>query len=132
MRHWLLLVLVLLLTLRGWVGDAMAGQMLHQRAAPVAAQAVDQHQHAHSDATAQGHGHDCDQHAQAPAATGGAQPQSGTDCSTCASCQMCSSVGLAPPLAVEAPTGFSQPVPQTVQRTYASAEPALAFKPPRH
>lgn len=131
MRHGLLLVLVLLLTLRGWVGDAMAGQMLPQRATEVAVQAVDTGQAAHSHAAAHGHGHDCDEHVQAPAAAGETQPQASADCSTCASCQMCSSMGLTPPLAVEASTVFSQPIPQTVQAAYASAEPALAFKPPR-
>ena len=132
MRHWLVLILVLLLTLRGWVGDAMAGQMLAQRAAEVAAQAVDSGQHPHSHSVAHGHGHDCDEPVQSAVGSDEAQPQSAVDCSTCASCQMCSSVGLTPPLAVEAPAGFSQPVPRTLQRAYASAEPALAFKPPRH
>ena len=131
MRRWLVLALVLLLTLRGWVGDAMAGQMLPQRAAEVAVQVVDTGKPAHAHAVGHGHGHDCDEHAQTSPATGPAQPQASADCSTCASCQMCSSMGLTPPLAVEAPSVFSQPLPQTVQAAYASAERALAFKPPR-
>ena len=131
MRRRLLLVLVLLLTLRGWVGDAMAGQMLPQGATVAAVQTVNADEHDHSHAAAHGHGHDCDEHAQAPPANGHAQPQASADCSTCASCQMCSSMGLTPPLAAEAQSVFSQPLPQTVQAAYASAERALAFKPPR-
>jgi len=131
MRRWLLLVIVLLLPLRGWVGDAMAAQMLQQRATAVHA-ATGQHEHA---ATGQhhGHGHDCDEHASAAAVHGEqGEAQAMANCPTCASCQMCSSVALSPTMLLATEHAFSQAPPETAQPAYASAEPELAFKPPRH
>lgn len=129
MRRWLPFLLVLLLSLRGLVGDAMAGQMMAQQlAGPHAAPA------AAAQAMA---GHDCDSHGHAQAA--GAQPQAGDpshsptpeDCPTCASCQVCSSLAMsASPVVTPAlPAVRSQP--QQASASYPSAEPALAFKPPR-
>lgn len=131
MRRWLLLLMVLMLPLRGWVGEAMAGQMLRQHAvATVAAPAPQAHEHqAHAHHAAGGHdhaAHDCDHEGTAKAA----QPHGG--CPTCASCQICSAVALSPPLATGEPEPFTQPRPQTVQLAYASAEPGHFFKPPRH
>jgi hypothetical protein len=119
MRHWLLVFMVLMLPLRGLVGDAMAGQMLQQHTAAAAAVP----------------GHDCaEHHAQAQAAEAPAtavDAQAPADCPTCASCQACSSVALSPTVHTPGPLRASQPPPDTVQRAYPSAEPALAFKPPR-
>jgi hypothetical protein len=143
MRRWLLIVMVLLLPLRGWVGEAMAGQMLQQHAAIVSAAAGESasHVHAHARAEAPAHprgdgraqAHDCD-HAQghAPAASDGAQHANGhADCTTCASCQVCSSVALSSVAWLPAPVAYSHPQPKAAQPSYASAEPALAYKPPR-
>ena len=129
MRRWLLILVVLLLPLRAVVGSAMAGQMLQPHGQ---ADATAVH-HAHA-ATGAPHApaHDCE-HA-APAAGEAAddtQPQAGGDCPTCASCQVCSSVALFPDTFQAPVVGFSQPPPQALQGTYASAEPLLAFKPPR-
>jgi hypothetical protein len=132
MRRWLLLAMILLLPLRGWVGDAMAAQMLQHRAVEIHAAATGSHDH---DAAPQLHGfaHDCDEHARVAATEGEqAQPQAAGDCPTCASCQMCSSVALSPNLFPALGHPFSQPRPEAAQPSYASAEPALAFKPPRH
>jgi hypothetical protein len=143
MRRWLLVVMVLLLPLRGWVGDAMAGQMLQQHVAIVSAvvgqSAPPGQAHAHADASAPAHGgghaqaHDCD-HAQGhvPAAGDGGQHANGhADCPTCASCQVCSSVALSSVAWLPAPVAYSHPQPQADQPSFASAEPALADKPPR-
>lgn len=127
MRRWLLLVMVLLLPLRGWVGEAMAGEMLQQHVAAMSSQ----HHAAPAPAA-----HDCDHHgsAAAPAEVDEAaqQPmQPDGDCATCASCQACSSVALWPPLPVlDAPTAI-QSAPHGGQGSFSSAEPVLAFKPPR-
>ena len=133
MRRWLLLVMVLLLPLRGWLGEAMAGEMLQQEVvgvvqhhAAAAAHDCDHHgggaahphqpHHPHAP-----HGHDHDE----------AQAQPGGDCPTCAACQVCPSVALWPPAPAIVATGFHHPPPQDVQPAFTSAEPLLAFKPPR-
>lgn len=129
MRRWLLVFLVLLLPLRGWVGEAMAGQVLHERMEQVqVAEAA-----MHAQGAVQPHHHDGDG---APHAHHGvvAQADAATahgDCGTCASCQVCSSVALSPSVPIIATGGFSQPRPETSQRAYTSAEALLAFKPPR-
>jgi len=131
-RRWLLVFLVLLLPLRGWVGEAMAGQMQEQRLAAAAAQqehgAGHGHHHAgghHADDEAAALSGDAHHEAAAPAAA------SNHDCGTCASCQACSSFALSPSLPVIPAAGFSQPRPQSPQRAYTSVAPDLAFKPPR-
>ena len=132
MRRWLLLLVVLLLPLRGWMGDAMAGQF-----AVHAAAAVQSHVHAVEHAAPPLQAHDCADHAhaapvQAQPAADAAGPQADGDCPTCASCQACSSVALSPASAGPAATVFSHPRPQTAHAAFASAEPAHFFKPPRH
>ena len=130
MRRWLLVFLVLLLPLRGWVGEAMAGQVLHERKAQVQladAAAV------HAQRAAQNHHHDGEgaPHAHHGLVAPGDAATAHGDCGTCASCQVCSSVALSPSVPVIAAGGFSQPRPETPQRAYTSADAVLAFKPPR-
>lgn len=133
MRRWLPFVLVLLLSLRGLVGDAMAGQMLAQQlATPPSAPAAAARMMA---------GHDCDSHGHEQAASAqlqageplqaGDASQAPQDCPTCASCQVCSShaMSASPVVAPALPAARSQP--QRASAAYPSAEPALAFKPPR-
>ena len=124
MRRWLLLIMVLLLPLRGWVGEAMAGEMLRQQVAV-------QQQH-HAGATA-GAAHDCEHqgHAMEADEQAQAQPPAAEHCPTCAACQVCSSVALSAPVRPLAMTGFHHPAPLHVQPAFSSAEPVLAFKPPR-
>lgn len=127
MRRWLLVLMVLLLPLRGWVGEAMAGQVLQERVAhvhqvPAAAVHADHAGH-HGQGAASTHPGADDHHGLLPSAHG--------DCGSCAACQVCSSVALSPSPPVIATGSFSQPPPETVQRAYTSAEPLLAFKPPR-
>lgn len=128
MRRWLLLVMILLLPVRGIVGDAMAGQMLQQRAqhavAVMPAAAADAGHHVAAAA------HDCAGHAQqtSPAADHEGAP---ADCPTCASCQVCSSVALSMVVRMPPAVAFTQLQPRTAEPVDASAEPSLAFKPPR-
>lgn len=123
MRRWFVLLMIALLPLRGWVGEAMAGEMLGQHLA-VAAAAQAQ--------LAQADPHDCMGH-QLAAADGGTQQDTQSasgDCPTCASCQVCSSVVLSVDTArVPAPVFGSTLVPR-MGTPFASAEPAPAFKPP--
>lgn len=135
MRRWLLLLMVVLLPLRAWAGEAMAGQML-QAALPPA-------QHAGQPLAAPGAGHhaqaaptahhDCDEALPAAAA----QPHHGQDaagmddCPTCAHCQACSAVALSPPEPLAAVSSFTQARPLGGAGAHASAEQPHAFKPPR-
>ena len=149
MRRWLLMVMVLLLPLRAWVGEAMAGQMQQQHGAIVSALADDpartgiapasghDHDSARVHSGNHAHAHDCD-HAQAnaPAVDDGAPLGNGhtnghADCPTCASCQVCSSVALATMDWPSGPIASSHPRPQAAPSSYASAESSLAYKPPR-
>ena len=134
MHRWLLLLVVLLLPLRGWMGHAMATQAVEPAFVGVQAHAL-----AAGHGARAGHGHGCDDHAQSPAvqvdaaqpAADSASPQGHADCPTCASCQACSSVALSPAPAASADMVFSHPRPRTAHAAFASAEPAHLFKPPR-
>ncbi|WP_290427351.1 hypothetical protein [Ramlibacter montanisoli] len=136
MHRWLLLLVVLLLPLRGWMGDAMAARAVEPAVAVAGLQA---HAHAIEHGARAGHGHDCDDHGHsatvqveaAQQAADIAAPQADGDCPTCASCQACSSLALSPSPAAPAAMVFAHPRPQTAHAAFASAEPAHLFKPPR-
>ena len=137
MQRRLLLLLVCLLALRGWVGEAMAGEMLrmHLAAAPArqsmaaSGPAIDCHDgHGTPSAMRHGthHGAAADAGAPVPAADAGAAD----DCPTCASCQVCSSVALGVAVAMLPAGEFSQAPPATVPARHPSAERVPAYKPP--
>ena len=139
MQRRLLLLLVCLLALRGWVGEAMAGEMLRQHLAAAPGMPA-----AHAMAQPGASSDDCRDgigHASQPAmqhgehhATGTAGPAAGAsaadDCPTCASCQVCSSVGLGVAVATLPAGAFSQAPPATVPARHPSAERVPAYKPP--
>ncbi len=130
--------MIVLLPLRGWVGDAMATQMaanaVHHS---VEAQAAP-HQADGKSAMTDGMPPDCAGHGASPAAdaTGHPVDQTETDldagivCDSCSTCQACHSValsvdsadGLAARLLVTAPAGAAV--------RFASAEAILGHKPP--
>lgn len=108
-------LLVAVLLLRGWVGEAMAGQMLSlqlQAASPASVSAT----------TA--HGPDC-----AGAMDSGTAAESAMNCGSCLHCQDCSLNALptvSPPEAgAAAHAPFAAPA-----RAFASAEPVRGLKPP--
>ncbi|RZI78125.1 MAG: DUF2946 domain-containing protein [Variovorax sp.] len=122
MRILILALAILLLPLRGWLGDAMAIDAMHTPAAAVQAMA-DGGRAMHDMA---GMSHD----AHAAHDVHGAQ-QADPDCqSTCGDCQLCHSVAMTvwPELAdaLEAPRA----APAFSTTAFASAEPAPGFKPP--
>jgi hypothetical protein len=133
MRRWLLVLLVLLFPLRGWIGDAMAAEMLQQHMHAAALQAAHgQHDHAGGRHHAPAGHEDCDHHAAPAAAADAAQPHATGDCPTCGICQVCSSVALSlTPVTAAEPEALSQPRPHAVPRGHPSAERLAAFKPPR-
>lgn len=121
--------MVLLLALRGLVGEAMAGQMLQHGAPALPAQATHE-----AGAGFAAPAHDCGGHHEAAAAVDESPAMASDapgDCPTCAICQVCSSVALSPSVQTAAAMRLSQAPPQSVQRAHPSAEPALSFKPPR-
>lgn len=119
MRRWLFVLLIVLLPLRGWMGEAMAAQMAAQSHAPAGAAAH----------TAAGDcaGHHADAEAAAPSVLQGSQQAMEAGC---AACQACSTMALAFSHApIPAPVfGTAPPVQSAV--IFASAEPAPADKPP--
>jgi len=143
MRRLLFALMIVLLPLRGWVGDAMAMQLL---SGTTQAPQHTLHSTAHSGATMTAHGAeahvhpaallqgDCPGHAamtQAPADPP-QQADSGDsgDCGTCVACQICHSVALTPvTLHLGASLLPAGPLPAS-SHAYFSAERALGFKPP--
>lgn len=135
MRRWLLLTLVLLLSVRGWVGDAMAGEMLVTRLA-AASQGVhlDATHDLHDKAPAAEpdcHGMQAAALLPAPADADAPQPADArADCPTCSACQICSAVGVLLPTAPRLPAAVAQPVPASRTDAIMSIAPAGLFKPP--
>ena len=122
MRILILALAILLLPLRGWLGDAMAIDAVHARAAAV--QPVPHEEHAMHDMAGMSH----DAHAAHD--VHGAQ-QADPECqSTCGDCQLCHSVAMTvwPALAsvMEAPRA----APDFAAAAFGSAAPAPGFKPP--
>jgi hypothetical protein len=125
MRRWFILALIVLLPLRGWVGEAMAGEMLAQHLLAtknVAANPVSMGAAEHKDCM--GHATQAAPDAQADS------PQPGSGCPTCAQCQACSSFALALPPAITLPPLQAVAVPGQPASHFASADVARGFKPP--
>jgi hypothetical protein len=113
MRRRMLFVLALVLLLRTWAGEAMAGQMLaHQLQAATSVAAVV-------------HGPDCPGAALMEAAT----DKSESTCGSCLQCQDCS-MNVLPSLPASTAQAIA-PQPETpVRLAFSSAEPLPGFKPP--
>jgi hypothetical protein len=123
-RHIVLALMIALLPLRGWVGDAMAGQMLQQQLAAINSEAEDVDSTSASgsfDASVALHGQDCEGHMGDMAAS---------DCVTCPSCQVCHGFVLVMPLPATSLTVHPQTAPAVRGETFASAEAVQGFKPP--
>jgi hypothetical protein len=136
MRHLLFAVLIALLPLRGWVGDAMAtqmaaGQIQHQQQTQTASQAG----HAHETVDAAHTGHHEDTAAQAlhdcadQTADGNSHSADG-HCETCAACQACHTVALAPAAPSLMPRFSASTLSHPGADPFASADAALRQKPP--
>ncbi|RZL68748.1 MAG: hypothetical protein EOP77_00025 [Variovorax sp.] len=126
MRVLVLALAILLLPLRGWLGDGMNTAMAIEAAQPAAAvhaMSADAHamhgmQDTASSTSSASTPHDAQQHAS-------------HDCqSTCSDCQLCHSVAMAvwpePTASIDVP----RTAPAFAPAAFASAEPAQSFKPP--
>lgn len=141
MRVLLLALMIALLPVRGWIGDAMAtgmatgmaaGQLQHP---PEAAKSIASHAHetgmqAHFDheavapAAAQAVT-DCASHA-----SDGTSHTADTHCGSCSVCQACQTVALSTMAPDLTPVVHRFTRPRAVAPQFASAEAALGQKPP--
>lgn len=135
-RHIVLALMIALLPLRGWVGDAMAGQMLQQQFSAINSEAshIDSTRGSASfDAYLAPHGQDCEGHmgARAPMDhSANMGDMAANDCATCPSCQVCHGFMLVMPLPATLLTAHPQTAPAVRGETFASAEATQGFKPP--
>lgn len=131
--------MILLLPLRGLMGDAMATQMLAPAMLGQSAMADGSGAHHHvKEATAHSHAEgvklaaasavrDCLDHA----SVGQFSSLDGSDCKSCPACQACNIVAFFMP---DTTASFVLPVPlekqQSAMSRFTSADPALSVKPP--
>lgn len=153
MRHFILALMVLLLPLRGWMGDAMAtgmatGQLTAPHSSPSlptlnAIKNIAAHAHGrlssapvHTEkmtasmagaeilvAQAPAH-HDCN----IPVAD--STDTVGIDCGACSSCQACHTVALSPTVMKSLAPSNPTAQPDAITDSFASADTALSQKPP--
>jgi hypothetical protein len=110
MRHRLVLLLVAVLLLRGWVGEAMAGQMLAQQLHSAGVHSVQVQPDCHEAA--------------------GPEVAVEAACGSCLQCDTCTLNALPAQLApVDA--SFSHALGAPAVAAFASAEPLRGFKPPK-
>ena len=123
MRHWFLVLLIALLPLRSGLGDAMAAGLLCPPPATAHVMAADA---AMDDSAHAQHGvaHTMD----APAAHAESSPC--PDGSLCSACQICHSTAIAPTAAPPLLAPQVRTAPPPALGDFASAERALALKPP--
>jgi hypothetical protein len=143
MRHLLFALMIALLPLRGWVGDAMATQMAathaqHRQlafaeqsatktiAAPAHHMGAEGHSgHKETSPEATMAMHDC------AGQTSENSPQaSDSGCDSCAACQACHTVALSLATLDHSPVFNARSLPRPAPDQFASADAALGQKPP--
>ncbi len=128
----LFILLILLLPLRGWVGDAMAMQMVlpggSPHAADEASHGTEHHQAAqradHRHGTGVGLSSDCADHAAADAAS------LDSHCQTCTTCQVCHTLAINLRTTVLPVSEPAHPLPPLAVQPFANADRAPGLKPP--
>lgn len=127
MRHIILALMIILLPVRGWVGDVMATEMVSgqgmylQMASHAGADQSDQTRLAHAMP-------DCAGHSAAAQDTPESEPDA--HCATCSACQACHTVALLPEAANSVAVSPSPALPHSTATVFASAHVALGQKPP--
>lgn len=135
MRFFVLVLMVVLLPLRGWAGDAMATQMANAAVATKAGaaraheiRAVDSFDHQNEDFEAPQAMADCHQQASTHSQTD--ETANNDHCGTCQACQACHTVALFPS-SLDVMTSFTPPqLRPTHAAAFTSAATALGQKPP--
>ncbi|KQX86815.1 hypothetical protein [Variovorax sp. Root473] len=135
MRTLLLAFMIALLPIRGWLGDAMAVEMVRHSLpaseAVVSAATGIAESHCHEAGMEADTGHDMA--AMHDIDSGDSQQPHGTDhadCGTCVACQVCHTVALGGMPLVDTPHAAPQALPAAHAARFASAEPVLGLKPP--
>ena len=136
MRRWFFVLMVLLLPLRAWVGDAMAMQMaLPGQHAPAAGamqhlgvdSALAHAPYAQVDSVALTAAADCGGRSDAQQSSG--EELEAAHCEACAKCQTCHTIAVLLPEMLAAHL-LSPSSPPASMQTFASADRALLFEPP--
>ncbi len=138
MRTLLLALMIALLPIRGWLGDAMAVEMVRHSLPTVASLVSETSSSGAMAAEAHCHGAmgaDSSMDAMAdPTGSHDSSNDNGADhqgCGTCTACQVCHTVALGgmPPL-IDTVHSAPQAPPAAHATRFASAEPAPGLKPP--
>jgi len=137
MRTLLLALMIVLLPVRGWLGDAMAVEMVRHflpaamEAATVASAAAEAHCHEAMDAAGD---MAMDMSAHAGHDDGGSNNSHDNTghqgCGTCVACQVCHTVALGGMPLVAIVHGAPQASPAAHAARFVSAEPVQGLKPP--
>jgi hypothetical protein len=137
MRTLLLALMIALLPIRGWLGDAMALEMARHSmpaaSASVAAAATQAHCHEAMDAMDAMDRMDTDSGMQMAMDMPDSHGNGGADhqgCGTCTACQVCHTVALGGMPLIDTVHGAPQAAPAAHASRFASAEPAQGLKPP--
>ncbi len=153
MRHLLLALMIVLLPLRGWVGDAMAMQMAAGIAGTVTqhmppggqptpdAEVMVDHDHASGTESHASHSmaeqapaqamHDCNGHAsQNDPDTAESTATNDGPCNTCEACQACHTVALSPTPDLRGISFDTPTLAHDLLTSFTSASLALGQKPP--
>lgn len=126
MRLLFVALMIALLPLRGWVGDAMA---MTPASHAMPASHPGHTPEAHAD-LADCHGHADMAHAEHSNPDAHDAHAASSDCGSCSACQICHSVAMTPMLPVFAADVLPASAPQSAIRELASAERAPGYKPP--
>jgi hypothetical protein len=132
MRYLIIALMIVLLPLRGWAGDAMATQMA---SAAVATESVASHAHKTGTAATIGHQSqvvpDCHEAVSSKTDSGkSTSHEAGNDhCGACLACQVCHTVALLPAL-LEVTAVLISPQLRPARTAFTSAAAALGQKPP--
>ena len=137
MRHLLLILMIALLPLRGWAGDAMAtgmaaGQVAQILQRQIATESIAAHDHAASEGAHfyQEAAVQQDSHMAADCAGHSVDNGDASHCDACAACQACHAVALSHSVP-KVPSSFQAfSLPRSAADQFASADAALRQKPP--
>ena len=138
MRRLIFILMIALLPLRGWMGEAMATEMATMHS--IAAQAINTPagpafrtktgvSSSFSSMSASAMPADCEMHAKAKSDSSNA-PDASASTQTCTDCQSCHAMGLVCTVQIISAIAAHSPTPLAHISLFASAKLALSQKPP--
>ena len=120
--------MLVLLPLRGWVGEAMAMDMMAAHVGAI--EKVATHAHGISAESTFDAEMQADCHGATDSEPSDATDATATHCGTCPLCQMCHTVAAPAPFSTLPTPGLPHAQPTTGSARFASAPAAFALKPP--